>query len=283
MNKNIIFIWMAGFAFFIFSCNRDADDIKGGGKGNYHNDDKEGLRMFLHQPSVETGKINAEWLGLTKDDVSDWKKNEAWVEKVAGLTWNDESPKRLIEIDWSNIIILEINSEKLFEPALSGHLDASKWAELKTLLCARSQINSFDLSKNTKIEILKCSSDQLLSLDLRANTKLEDLACGGNQLISLDLRANTKLEKLVCGGNQLSSLDLRNNTNLKELRFGGDQITTLDLSANKALTYLSCSGDQFTALNVRANTALKEINCSGLTISVKVYHAFRVKVYRAFR
>ena len=264
MNKKFIFIIIAGFAFFMFSCNNEDDGQNNGKKGAYHNDDKEGLRMFLQQPSAETGIINAEWLGLTKDDVSDWEKNEAWVEKVAGLTWNDESPQRLIEIDWSAIIIAEINSERLFIlPPLSGHLDASKWAGLKKILCGGSQINTIDLSKNTELEILICSGDQLLSLDLRMNTKLEQLTFGGNQLTSLDLSNNTGLKELSFGNTKLTTLDLYANTSLVRLSCSNNPITALDLSANKALTYLLCLSDQLTALDVRANTALKELNCRG--------------------
>ena len=258
MKTKGIFLWMAGLVFLMLSCDRDSDDLEGGGKGTYHNEDKEGLRIFLQQPSAETGKINAEWLGLQTSDISDWKKNEAWVGKVAGLTWNNEAPKRLVEIDWS----LQIISERPFDPPLSGSLDASKWAVLKKLKCSGNPINALDLSKNTALESLDCAGNQLTSLDLRNNTKLKELICGGNQLTSLDLHNNVELKELHCAGNQLSPLDLHNNTGLEVLDCSNNQnMTSLDLSSNTALTHLICTINPISTLDLSSNTLLKHLDC----------------------
>ena len=54
----------------------------------FHEDDKEGLRMFLRQLSAEDGKINAEQLGLQINDTLDWQDSETWVEKIEGLVWD---------------------------------------------------------------------------------------------------------------------------------------------------------------------------------------------------
>lgn len=59
----------------------------------YLKTDKEGLRMFLRQPSSVEGKINAEQLGLQLADTLTWNDSEAWVKKVEGISWNSDSPK----------------------------------------------------------------------------------------------------------------------------------------------------------------------------------------------
>ena len=94
----------------------------------YHEDDKEGLRIFLRQPSAVAGKINAEQFGLSLNDTINWKTDEGWVSNICCLNWNDENPKRLIEINyWSY-------------SNLAGTLNASKWTELQMLDC---QVNLF--------------------------------------------------------------------------------------------------------------------------------------------
>ena len=109
--------------------------------------------MFLHQGSTVTRKQNAELLGLDLSDISDWYKNESWVEKITGLTWNDELPKRLFKIDWSL-------------KNLTGSLDASKW---------------------TRLEVLDCYSNRITSFDFNSNKVLKDLTCIGNQITTLDV------------------------------------------------------------------------------------------------
>ena len=103
----------------------------------YHEDDKEGLRKFLKQPSMRYGDINAERLGLCYSDTTDWQNSEEWVAKITNLTWNNKSPKRLIKIDWS-------------EKNLEGSLDASKWKELTYLDCSSNLLTSIDVSANMK-------------------------------------------------------------------------------------------------------------------------------------
>jgi len=129
MNKLIIFFAFIG----ITAMNVASAQI-------YREDDKEGLRVFLRQPSAETGKINAEQLGLQIGDTLDWQTGEAWVEKIEALAWNDESPKRLIEIYVGSL-------ESWPGPGnnLAGILDASKWSKLTRLQCT---FNALTVSYN---------------------------------------------------------------------------------------------------------------------------------------
>jgi len=55
----------------------------------YHEDDKEGLRIFLRQPSAEEGKINAEQLGLSLSDTINWYSVEIF--DVVGKTRHVET------------------------------------------------------------------------------------------------------------------------------------------------------------------------------------------------
>ena len=123
------------------------------GKEEYHADDKEGLRIFLRQPSAEAGKINAERLGLQIHDTLNWQNDEAWVSKVLNLTWNEETPKRLIRISDGT------HPAGWWFKGIAGNLDASKWS---------------------KLTILKCDDNKLTSLNVSANTILTELVCHYN-------------------------------------------------------------------------------------------------------
>ena len=48
----------------------------------YNEDDKEGLRAFLAQPSALAGKTNGERIGLTPDDMQSWLDNEECIVKI---------------------------------------------------------------------------------------------------------------------------------------------------------------------------------------------------------
>ena len=220
----------------------------------YHEDDKEGLRIFLRQPSAETGKINAEQLDLQISDTLNWRASEAWVEKIVNLTWNDESPKRLI----GN----HTNFRGWRWRKLAGTLDASKWSKLTYLYCPYNQLTALNVSENTELTLLDCFDNQLTALDVRENTKLTYLNCSGNQLTALDVRENTALTELYCSSNQLTALDLRENTILTALECCDNQLTALDVRENTKLTELDCNDNQLTALDVSENTELTELDCN---------------------
>ena len=172
----------------------------------YHEDDKEGLRIFLRQPSAEKGKINAERLGLEISDTLDWYKSEKWVKKIGiskrkykhkrkwsrvkYLIWNEETPKRLDAIFWGG---------KRF----AGALNANKWSELTFLYCNANQLTALDVSTNSKLVHLNCSDNLLTTLDVSTNTALFCLSCSHNLLTTLDVSANTKLRDLYYYNNNL--------------------------------------------------------------------------------
>ena len=216
---------------------------------NYHPDDKEGLRAFLRQPSAVEGKINAQQLGLNVSDTTNWQTDEAWVAKVINLTWNDETPKRLIFV-------------KPFSRSLAGNLDATKWTALEELNCQNNQITTLNISGCMELRVLACDRNELSTLNLSGLIKLEGVQCYKNNFTSLDVSDLTALEYLNCDANKLTTLNVSSNTALKSLYCYNNQLQTLDVSSNTALEYLSCSDNQLTSLDVSGLTALATLHCS---------------------
>jgi len=215
----------------------------------YHEDDKEGLRIFLRQPSAVAGKINAEQLGLQISDTINWHDNENWVSKVYGIIWNDNTPKQLIEIRW-------------ISGHLAGILNASKWTKLQFLSCGDNQLTALIISANIELQTLWCSNNQLTELDLSKNTKLKDLTCYKNQLTTLDLSANTELLDLSCQGNKLTELNLI-DLELQYLLCSNNQLSRLDIGTNKKLREINCHNNQLKDFNTSTmNTELRYIDCS---------------------
>ena len=185
----------------------------------FHENDKEGLRIFMRQSSAEDGKINAEQLGLQISDTLNWQNDEAWVEKIVGLVWNNALPQKLIATT-DGIGIEMPNSWN--GRHLAGTLDASKWSNLTNLVC---------------------SKNHLTALNVSANTVLGALRCNDNLLTELDVSANTELILLHCGYNLLSTLDVSTNINLTDFKCNDNQLTSLDLSKNPSLFFLDCSNN----------------------------------------
>jgi hypothetical protein len=155
----------------------------------YHEDDKEGLRMFLRQPSAEDGKTNGEQLGLQRSDMEEWENNEEWVKKIVGLVWSNKSPKRLCKIlGWEHFH----SSDGLFytyfwsNKKLSGSLDANKWTELTDLVCCHNKLTELKIIHNTKLYNLECSCNELTELNIPSHT-IHNLDCQGNHLSLINL------------------------------------------------------------------------------------------------
>jgi len=184
----------------------------------YHEDDKEGLRIFLnHMMRDEDFVIKpiGESFGLTNAEMDNWNVDETWVNKIEGLTWSDDYPKRLVEIDWSSHDIFNDFGNNLV-PEISFNFDA--------------------LIK------LNCSDNSLYLIDVSACRSLVTLSCSNNRLLDIDVSQNLELEFLDCSCNDLRhSLNIRNNTKLKFLFAFKAGIPFLDISSNAELNTLKCS------------------------------------------
>jgi len=250
----------------------------------YHPDDKEGMRIFLRQPSSMSGKINAECLGLQISDTLNWNSSEDWISKVAGFTW------KLYDYDYYRIAKIECGNK-----GVAGQLNGAKWARLETLHCYDNwYISDIDVSKNVYLNHLACDNDSLQSLnitgatalltlycqnanlkslDLSTNTKLVSLDCSENAIVDLDVSQCPALTMLYCNDNMITLLDVNSNPNLSNVRCENNHLTdfkaseihslvNLNISKNPLLTSLNCSGNKLSALDISGNTNIVSLNCS---------------------
>ena len=213
----------------------------------YHNDDKEGIRIFLRQPSTVSGEINAEQIGLTLSDTATWYADENWITKIPRLIWNNSTPKRLDSVRLTN--------------KLTGILDAGKWTEITYLNCQSSKITSLNVSSCPNLENLNCNFVELTSLDISNCSNLVTLECTNNQFSNLATSSCPNLVALKCYYNQLTNLDISNCPYLTTLECSNNQLTSLDVNSCPNLILLSCDNNQLTSLDVTNNPYLKIIRC----------------------
>ena len=214
----------------------------------YNEDNKEGLRIFLRQPSSTAGQINAEKLGLTIADTANWLIDETWVSSVAGITWNNATPKQVISV---------VCDHKM----LAGTLDATKWSEITFLKCEVNGFTQLNLSGCTALTYLECGDNPLTQLDVSTNIALTQLRFWRNSFSQLDLSKNTALTELIFYGTSFAKIDVSSCTALTYLSSTWNRLTELDVSKNTALTELYCNNNRLTALDVSTNTALTILGC----------------------
>ena len=245
----------------------------------YHEDDKEGLRQFLRQPSAMINKLNLELLGISVTDTVNWYISEDWVNKIntfqphyTYVQWNEESPRRIQEVYLSAV------------NKISGFLDCSRFTKLESLVNNGTCIYKLDISKNKELITLACTSyDKITQLDISNNLKLRHLMFYGYGLTELDITNNEALVTLHCNASRLSKIDLTknlllevldlsvnlnfkeidisNNKKLKSLDCHANKLKILDISENKELEYLDCSNNELTRLDISNNKNLLVLLC----------------------
>lgn len=242
----------------------------------YLKTDKEGLRMFLRQPSSVEGKINAEQLGLQLADTLTWNDSEAWVKKVEGISWNSDSPKR---IDGIGNGITE--GEGWYNKGLAGILDARKWPQLTVLNCAVNKITEIIVTGNPSLNYLLCYMNSLTSIDVSKNYYLTYFYCDYNDITSLDLSKNEGLYDFSCSYCPIIELDMSKNKELSVLRCDGAQLTSINLSNNKALREFIGSFNKFKSLDFSKNPNISTVICynnqmlfSGLPFKVEIINVY---------
>jgi hypothetical protein len=226
----------------------------------YHEEDKEGLREFLRQSAYHVGHKNFHRFDMEASDTTGWLSEEAWVNYIRGLTWNQETPKRIISIAWSSY-------------ELSGDLNCNKWPALTYLDCYHNMIKTLDVSACLDLEYLNCEGSWLKTLDLNVNAALEYLNCnyGGDpefswqpvwhKLDSLKISGCTSLKELYCTEHNLTSLVVINFLDLEVLDCRDNKLKSLNVSANTKLKKLCCSDNQIAVLNVENNRYLNDLRC----------------------
>jgi hypothetical protein len=215
----------------------------------YHEDDKEGLRMFLRQPSEYEWEINAERVGLQISDTLNWLTDEGWVAKVVELDWNNDTPKRLIGIG--------MGSWGWFDKKLSGNLDCSKWIALREIYAMINKIKSLNISNCPALEIINFSSNRLTTLSVYNSPSLRAILVTFNRLTKLDI--DSPLAYLDCSGNDLTTLNL-NSPNLYYLYCNGNRLTSLK-AESKFIDELWCNNNQLRSIEIDFPNRMSDFRC----------------------
>ncbi|MDR0207190.1 MAG: leucine-rich repeat domain-containing protein [Bacteroidales bacterium] len=225
----------------------------------YNEDDKEGLRIFLRQPSVIAGDINAQRLGLQISDTINWMMDELWVAKVTALTWNSDIPKRLIEIYGNNM--------GWDYKGLAGYLDCSLWTYLTRMRCTANNLTTLIANNNTALTHLYFRFNKLTCINVSNCPALEVLWCSSNQLTTLNIYNCPALKSLWFEKNLLTTLNVNNCTELNWVDCKNNQFIILDVGNIPALSHLECSSNFLSSINLNASSALSylEINNNLLT------------------
>ncbi len=262
MKKNITLFLIAFFFLGLGSLKAET----------YHEGDKTTLRAYLRQPSGETGQANLERLGLATTDTANWATTETWVTKVAGLTWDESTPKRLVKVLWTakklgsvlNLSGCDALQELRFgmNGTLAG-VNIAGCTALTYLVCNECNLTSLNIAPLTNLQYYICDVNKFTQLDVSNHTKLIELSCANNQLTSLDASHCDSLQKLTCNANTgLTSLNVSGLVKLVRLACYRCQLTTLDVSSLPNLTYLSCYRNQLSELNVANNLKLTDLYCN---------------------
>ena len=225
----------------------------------YNEEDKEGLRVFLAQPSAIEGETNGERLGLTPEDMQLWYDNEEWVSKVAGIIWYGDPTLRISRVSLSGDFVHNFK--------VAGELDATKWEKLVFLNCEGNELVGLRVNSKEENLDIKCGGNKLTYLDISGCTNLNTLECYTNKLTNLNLSGFSFLWKLICYNNQLTTLDLSGCPNLEDLDCINNPLKTLDLSGNTKLKYLRCWNNSLTNLDVSGCTKLMNLQCNDNQLS----------------
>lgn len=218
--------------------------------GTYHQDDKEGLRHFLRQPSADKGKLNLEKTGLSISDTLEWDNSEAWVTKIPGLTWSNEtSDKRITTITFQYI-------------KLAGILDCSLFTDLNKLKCNNNQLTGINIANCINLTDLDCYGNRLTKLNLTNCTGLKKLACYNNQLTDLNLTNCTGLSVLHCQENQLTELKVNDCASLTILACYNNRLNILDCSNCASLSTLHCQNNKLYILKVANGKRFWDLKCN---------------------
>lgn len=219
----------------------------------YHEDDKEGLRNFLRQPSAVEGLTHLDLLNSGRPttsliDSSAWYEDEEWVTKV-NPNWNDEVQFRA---EWStetdnrkrliNLTIEIYWKGGRYPVYFAENIDLSNFTELTYLKIRASAIKTIDLSKNTKLsEVIIAENLDFESIDLSKNKELTSFICYYNpKLKKLDFSENKKLQEINCNTNAIESLKLPISENLTSVICYTNQLAKLDISQNPNISNLDC-------------------------------------------
>jgi len=252
---------------------------------NYHESDKEGLRKILrykgvdHDRSTETGLIvdlegvnNFETYGLAESDTLSWYTSEDWVEKInTTLTWNENSPKRLIKASFKHGVEGSYFDMSYFANIENANIDISYFIRPVITTLTINKKATVDLSANNNLKTVDLTYVDLIGeIPLPAENNITNLAIEGytNQTVTnYFLQLFPKLDTLVFfqAGTEL---DFSNNTELKyiyvkppSVSSGRHGIEKMDLTQCHKLEELYCAEGSLEELYISDQARLKTLDC----------------------
>jgi hypothetical protein len=159
-----------------------------------------------------------------------------------GVTWNDASPRRVVELD----------------------------------IYSENRLRILDISGLTALEAVNCPGNDLKMLDLRGLVNLRSLNCSSNYLTQLDVSGAKKLRELDCSENRLTTLNVTGCTRLGgNLTLWGEKSLTLisdvDWKSNdsQAVSIVTKGRDKFLIPGWAESAEIKSVK-GGNTLSVEV-------------
>lgn len=238
----------------------------------YHEDDKEGLRNFLRQPSAVEDKCNFEIFELTASDTIQWHTSEEWIRKIEDYnlfynpfewTENEGEPKHLKKLllksrytqydppyNLSKRLTLEANIDLNYFSKLEKFevyyqrmkvIDVSKNANIKEIHIEHSGTNELKVSDiNINLSDIVLDHCSLKNMDISSLSNLETLSLDYNYFERIDLSKNEKLKNFSCTWNKLVSLNLSKNTDLTRVDVSYNNIRELYLPKSITLQTLYC-------------------------------------------
>lgn len=169
----------------------------------YHEGDKEGLRIILREDLGGAAAPNLLVAGLTIADTALWQQDEGWISKIKNpngrnaCVWNNETPKRLIELSFENGT----------QRQMMGKFDCSFFSELTRLVIAGNYFDELT-SLPSGLKELFCYGNRISDLDISGVSNLEVLDCRNNNLKHLDCLQNASIQYIDCSQNQLVKFSL---------------------------------------------------------------------------
>ena len=144
-------------------------------------------------------------------------------------TWNNESPKQIVE--------LVLSPQYIPNLCMKGDASFAGLTTLQMLNLAFNQLSKIDLTNCLQIQTFKCVGNIFLKeLDITGCTQLQNLYCTGNQLTTLNLTNCKHLYHLSCERNRLFECNLMGLDKLTEF-YGSSQGSYLTLNQNEAEEY----------------------------------------------
>lgn len=131
----------------------------------------------------------------TASDPESW--DEGWYAELGGFPvestvpknfevyWNDNTPKRIDEINCLSLGLTQVESSSGFGK-LTDKLDVSGLDAMVKLDCANNQLSALDISGCTALKELYCSDNELTRLDLSECTALTTVYCNNNFIKTKD-------------------------------------------------------------------------------------------------